>query len=160
MTETATEPSIGFTAAEIDTSAPTRAARLKWVLLIDQDLPAGRAVNAAICASAATTAHVSGLLGPAALDRNGSEHPGLPRAGCTVLSATAEQLSTIRAKAAASDNVFVADMPAPAQHTRIYDEYLDQVSVLAPDELTYYAVSLVGPRNRIDRLVGKLSLLP
>jgi hypothetical protein len=26
-------------------------------------------------------------------------------------------------------------------------------------DLTYYAVSIVGPRNKVDKLVGKLSLL-
>ena len=148
---------VGFAPDEIRTGEPTRAARLKWVVVVDAALPPGRAANAAICVSAATSAGVDGLLGPAARDAVGSEHPGLPWAGCSVLSASADQLAQIRAKAAASLGVFVADMPAAAQHTRVYDEYLAEVATTGTP--TYYAVSIVGPRNRVDKIVGKLPLL-
>lgn len=156
---TAVQPStVGFEPDEVRTDEPTRSARLKWVLVVDETLPAGRAVNAAVCVSAATAAGVTGLLGPDATDTAGSPHPGLPWAGCSVLAASPDQLAAIRAKAAASLGVFVADMPVQAQHTRVYDEYLEQVGAAA--ELAYYAVSIVGPRNRVDKIVGKLPLLP
>lgn len=149
----------GFTADEIDQSAPTRAARLKWVVVVDADLPAGRAANAAICTAAATARAVDGLLGDDAVDADGQTHPGLPWAGCTVLAADTETLRTIRAKAAARTDFFVADMPAAAQHTRVYSEYLEAVCTTEADEIDYYAVSVVGPRNPVDKIVGKLPLL-
>jgi hypothetical protein len=74
------------------------------------------------------------------------------------LAAPAELLPELRARAAASAGVFVADMPNLAQQTRVYDEFLDQLS--AVDEPAYCAISIVGPRNRIDKLVAKLNLLP
>jgi len=89
---------VGFAPEEIDTAAPTRAARLKWVVVVNADLPAGRAVNAAVCVAGATVAGVAGLLGPDAVDSAGTTHPGLPWAGCTVLLADAATLGTIRAK--------------------------------------------------------------
>ena len=46
-----------------------------------------------------------------------------------------------------------------AQLTRVYDEYLGAVAETDPAELDYYAVSLVGPRNRVDKIVGRLPLL-
>lgn len=150
---------VGFQPHEVDTAAPTRAARLKWVVVVDGSLPAGIAANAAICTAAATAASVGGLLGPEAVDADGSAHPGLPWAGCSVLQATPEQLTVIRAKAAAADEVFVADMPAAAQLTRVYDEYRGTVAATPGDALPYYAVSVVGPRNRVDRIVGRLALL-
>ncbi|MCO8272436.1 DUF2000 domain-containing protein [Actinoplanes sp. TRM 88003] len=150
---------VGFAPTEIDPSAPTRAARLKWVVVVDADLPAGRATNAAICTAAATSQAVSGLLGDDAMDADGNAHPGLPWAGCTVLSADATTLRTIRAKAAARPDFFVADMPAAAQQTRVYTEYLSSVAGTAAEGLDYYAVSLVGPRNPVDKLIGKLPLL-
>ncbi|KQY47294.1 DUF2000 domain-containing protein [Cellulomonas sp. Root137] len=149
---------VGFEPDEIRTGEPTRAARLKWVVVVDESLPPGRAANAAVCVSAATSSGVDGLLGPTARDATGSDHPGLPWAGCSVLSASADQLAQVRAKAAASLGVFVADMPASAQHTRVYDEYLAEVATA--DAPAYYAVSIVGPRNRVDKIVGKLPLLP
>lgn len=150
---------VGFLPEEIDTGAPTRHARLKWVVVVDESLPGGIAANAAVCTAAATAVRVPGLVGPDAVDAEESMHPGLPWAGVSVLRASAEQLTGIRAKAQASEDVFVADMPAAARLTRVYDEYLQTVSGAASDALPYYAVSVVGPRNRVDKIVGRLPLL-
>src|SRR3712207_2552299 len=117
-------PSIGFSAEEINTADPTRSARLKWVVVVNDSVPAGRAVNAAVCVAGATVQEVSGLLGPTAVDGAGSTHPGLPWAGCSVLVADAETLRSIRAKGEAHEGTFVADMPLAAQQTRVYDDYL------------------------------------
>ena len=127
------------------------------MVVVDADLPAGRAANAAICVAAATAAEMPDLLGPDAKDAGGERHPGLPWAGCTVLSAPAGRLAEIRARA--GETVFVADMPAAAQSTRIYDEYLRRVGETDTADITYHAVSLVGPRNRLDKLVHRLPLL-
>lgn len=150
---------VGFAPEEIRTDEPTRSARLKWVVVVDEQLPAGRAVNAAACVAAATSTAVAGLLGPQVTDTSGGVHPGLPWAGCTVLGASVAQLSAIRAKAADSLGVFVADMPAAGQSTRVYDEYLRQVGETDGGDIEYHALSLVGPRNRIDKLVHRLGLL-
>lgn len=149
----------GFRPEEVDTASPTRAARLKWVVVVDEALPPGRAVNAAVCVAAATGVDVDGLLGPDAVDADGSVHPGLPWAGCTVLGASAERLIALRSRAAVAEGVFIADMPHAAQSTRVYDEYRAAVAASSADGLGFAAVSLVGPRARVDRLVKGLALL-
>jgi len=151
---------IGFAPDEIDTAASTRSARLKWVIVVDGSLPAGRAVNAAVCAAAATSSGVAGLLGPDAPDADGSVHVGLPWAGCSILVADAAALASLRAKAEAHPEVFVADVPVAAQATRVYDEFLASVAGTVSDAVEYLAVSLVGPRNRVDKIVGRLPLMP
>ncbi|MGP3918449.1 DUF2000 domain-containing protein [Nonomuraea sp. 10N515B] len=151
---------VGFAPGEIDPTAPTRAARLKWVVIVNDGLPAGRAVNAAVCVAAATSDAVAGLLGDDAIDADRHAHPGLPWAGCSILVADAAALRTIRAKAAAADGCFVADMPAAAQHTRVYADYLATVKETRAEDIDYYAVSIVGPRNRVDKIVGRLPLMP
>ncbi len=153
------DEAIGFTAEEVDTSAPTRSARLKWVVVVDADIPSGRAVNAAVCVAAATVDAVAGVLGPDAVDADGATHPGLPWAGCTILTADAATLRAIRGKAAAHPGTFVADMPSAAQATRVYDEYIESVAAERAEEIEYLAVSIVGPRNRVDKIVGKLPLM-
>jgi hypothetical protein len=150
---------VGFAPEEINTGEPTRAARLKWVVAVDEALPAGLAVNAAACVAASTGSAVAGLLGSAGKDASGFIHPGLPWAGCTVLAARSEQLTELRDKASGSIGVFVADMPRQAQTTRIYDEYLHELSQAEQGQIVYYAVGVIGPRNRVDKLVKKLSLL-
>ncbi|PJJ73316.1 uncharacterized protein DUF2000 [Diaminobutyricimonas aerilata] len=150
---------VGFATEEIDTAAPTRAARLKWVVVVNEELPTGVAANAVVCVAAATATGVEGLLGADAVDADGAAHPGLPWAGCTVLRASADQLRSLRSAAATSEGAFVADMPAAAQSTRVYDEYRAQLAEIPGDDIEYYAVSIVGPRNRVDRLVRRLPLL-
>ncbi|GLU50215.1 DUF2000 domain-containing protein [Nocardiopsis ansamitocini] len=160
MSEQSSPAPVGFAPEEMLTAEPTRSARLKWVVVVDERLPAGRAANAVICVAAATSANVIGLLGQDVKDADGGTHPGLPWAGCSVLAAAGGRLAAIRARAAASAGVFVADMPGHAQRTRVYDDYLDQVARSGAEDLDYSAISLVGPRNRIDKLTKGLSLLP
>jgi hypothetical protein len=149
----------GFRPEDVRPDESTRSARLKWVVVVDGALPSGIAVNAAVCVAASTSANVSGLLGADGHDRAGSTHPGLPWAGCSILAADADTLAAIRAKAVASEGVYVADMPLQAQRTRIYDDYLAQLAECASEDIAYAAVSIMGPRNRVDKLVKKLPLL-
>lgn len=150
---------IGFDPELFDPTVSTREAPLKWVIVVDQELPAGRAANAAVCVAAATQSRVTGLLGTDAVDAAGVTHPGLPWAGCSILAAPSARIAELHAKAGAREDVFVADMPMAAQSTRVYAEYLDETAARSGSEHAYLAVSLVGPRNRIDRLVGGLPLL-
>jgi hypothetical protein len=157
--QTAPSPQVGFTSEQIDQSANTRDVPLKWVIAVDATLPRGRAANAAICVAGATAVRVPGLLGQDVVDADQHSHPGLPWLGCTVLGATTEQLSSIQARAAQRDDVSLVNMPTQAQHTRVYDDYVFEVEHTRANELEFYAVSLVGPRKVIDKLVKGLSLL-
>jgi hypothetical protein len=147
----------GFDAAEIRTDLPTGKARLKWVIVVDESLPPGLAAKAVVCIAAATSPRVAGLLGPDATDASGSTHPGLPWAGCTVLGAPAADLAGLRAAATETEEVFVADMPAAAQLTRIYDDYLTELAESA--EPAYLAVGIVGPRGVVAEMTRGLPLL-
>ncbi|MFD6066545.1 DUF2000 domain-containing protein [Amycolatopsis lurida] len=151
---------IGFAPEEIDFAASTRQARLKWVIVVDSDLPPGRAVNAAVCTAVATAQGVTGLLGDEAVDAGGEHYTGLPWIGCSVLAADAAQLRAIRTKAAASPGCHVADMPAVAQRIRVYTDFLATMKEIPAEEMDFCAIGIVGPRNRIDKLVGKLPLMP
>jgi hypothetical protein len=150
---------IGFAADEIDQSASTREARLKWVIIADADQAEGRRANGIACIAAAFGAGVPGLLGTPGTDADGVVHPGLPWAGCSLLAAGAEQLVALRARAAAEEGVLVVGMPAAAQESRVYDEYLAALGATPTAELREVAVGLIGPRKAIERLTRKLRLL-
>ncbi|MEV5840019.1 DUF2000 domain-containing protein [Nocardia sp. NPDC052112] len=153
-----TRVEVGFAPEEIRIDEPTRAARLKWVVIVDADLPPGRAINAAVCVAAAIGAAVPGLLGPDGKDASGEVHPGLPWAGCTVLAAESAELRALRDRAAAGEGTLVVDMPSQAQHTRVYGEYLDTLARAGQHRMSYYALGIIGPRNRVDKLVEKFPL--
>ncbi|WP_291056987.1 DUF2000 domain-containing protein [Herbiconiux sp.] len=149
----------GYLPHEILTGEPTRSARLKWVIVVDENLAPGQQANAVACVAAATGAAIDGLQGPSGADASGYEHPGLAWAGCTVLGASAEKLAATRAKAVAAEGVWLADMPLSAQTTRVYDEYLETLAGTDPAELGALALSIVGERASVDRIVKKLRLL-
>jgi len=148
-----------FTLDEIQTAEATRAARLKWVVVVDSTAPPGRMVNAVACIAAATGSVVDGLVARGGTDAAGHEHPGLPWAGCTVLATTPERLANTRAKAIAVAGMLVVDMPLSAQTNRVYDGYLAELAVTAPEDLAVTAVSIVGERSEVDAIVKRLSLL-
>src|SRR6187402_1679783 len=85
-----------FEPDEVSTGESARAARLKWVILVDSEVPAGRMVNAVACVSASVGAAIAGLIGPRGADAAGSDHAGLPWAGCSILSADGAQLRQLR----------------------------------------------------------------
>jgi hypothetical protein len=150
---------VGFTPDEIDFSLSTRQARLKWVVVVDAALPPGRAANAAICAAAPTVAAVTGLMGAEATDGEGVVHPGLPWTGCSVLAADSATLRAVRAKAASRADIFVADVPAVAQSIRVYGDFIAEVGRTRTEDIDYCAISVVGPRNAVDRIVSTLPLM-
>jgi hypothetical protein len=156
MTETTF---VGYRPDEIKTREPTRSAKLKWVVIVDAALSPGQAVNAAVRVSAATARAVPGLLGPDGFDASGERHLGLPWAGCSVLAADGCELQATRRQALTA-GLSVVDMPAAAQTTRVYDECLEELTRGAADDLTLLAISLIGPRNRVAKVVRKLPLLP
>jgi hypothetical protein len=51
-------------------------------------------------------------------------------------------------------------MPASAQATRVYDDYLRELAKTEPGDLALLAMSLIGPRNQVSKLVRHLELLP
>jgi hypothetical protein len=132
---------------------------LKWVVVVDATLGPGLIANAAVCMAAAVGHAIPGLLGPAGDDASGHQHPGLPWAGCSVLAGEAVTLREIRIRAMNAPGLFVVDMPQPAQTNRVYDDYLNELAQTKTMDLTYLAVSIVGARNRVDKLVGTLPLL-
>ena len=42
----------------------------------------------------------------------------------------------------------------------MYDDYLRELAKADPDDLALLAVSLIGPRNQVAKLVKHLDLLP
>ncbi|MEU4831267.1 DUF2000 domain-containing protein [Streptosporangium sp. NPDC023615] len=141
------------------TDLPTRRLPVKWVIVIDQDLPRGLQANAAACLAASTGRAVPAILGPDGGDASGRAHAGLPWIGCTVLAAPAGEIRRIRDDAAEEAELFVTDMAAIAQRTNVYDEYLAGLARTGGADLTYYAVGLLGPRATVERLTGRLPLL-
>ena len=156
--ESSSHPVHGYSPDEMSTGERTGAAKLKWVVIVDETLSPGQVVNAAVCVAAATAPGVPGLLGPGGSDASDHWHPGLPWAGCSILAASPATLTAIRQQAI-DRKLLAADMPASAQATRVYDDYLRELAKTEPGDLALLAMSLIGPRNQVAKLVRQLELL-
>jgi hypothetical protein len=130
----------------------------RCVIVVDEELPAGLAANAAAMVALTLGATVDGLPGDDLVDADGNTHPGLIPAGIPILAASRPQLSAVRARAA-QDGVGVIDFPAFGQQTTDYEAVLDRVSQTPTAELEYLGVALHGPRRAVGRLTGNLRLL-
>ncbi|GAA3749007.1 DUF2000 domain-containing protein [Salinactinospora qingdaonensis] len=144
---------------EIQIDLSTRELGFKWVMVVNRDLPSGLIANTTGCMAAAVGKAIPALVGPGGTDASGTDHVGLPWSGCTVLGAEVEKVREIREKSRTKSGLFVVDMPETAQICRVYGGYLNTLSTTASENITYHGVSIVGPRNKVDKLVGRLPLL-
>jgi hypothetical protein len=126
------EPALAEGARAFQLDQPTRASRLKWVIVVDESLSAGIAANAAVCLAAAVGQTVPGVCGPAGKDATGNAHPGLPWAGCAILAGPAERLARIRGQAPTRRDVCCVDMPTIAQTNRVYAGWSDRPGPATP----------------------------
>ena len=153
-----TQP-LALAAEDIRTDLATRGAKIKWVVVVDESLPPGLIANAAVCMAISVGKTIPQLVGPSGADASGQVHAGLPWTGCSVLSADRATIHDIRKRAAARPGIHLVDMAEQAQTSRVYDDYLQALAETSGDDLSYYGISLVGPRNAVDKLVGRLPLL-
>jgi hypothetical protein len=145
------EPEANLTSVPEAPSKPER-----FVIVVDESLPPGKASNAAAVVAFTFGQRHGRLVGAPLRESDGTIHPGLIPIGITVLKATSEQLSDLRLKALPDCDI--VDFPVQGQATTDYDAFLDSVSAHAGESLRYVAIGLLGPRNRVGKLVGGLSL--
>jgi Protein of unknown function (DUF2000) len=131
----------------------------RFVVVVDESLPPGRAANATGMLALTLGATVAELPGAALVDADGDAHPGLIPEGLLVLRAPVNRLGELRARAAAGEEVGVIDFPTDCQQTTDYDEVRRRVAGIPTADLRYLAILLYGPRRAVGRLTGNLALL-
>lgn len=152
-------PAFELSPEDVRPDLSTREARIKWVMVIAGDLGPGLVANTASCLAAAVGKEIPGIIGAAAVDASGSGHPGLPWTGCTILTGDTATIRRIRDRSLTKSGLLVVDMPELAQVCRVYAGYLDSLAARDSEDIKYHGVSLVGPRNKVDKIVGRLPLL-
>lgn len=134
--------------------APQKSERC--VIVVDEALAPGKASNAAAVVAFTLGQRHSRLVGAPLREHDGATHPGLIPIGITVLKASADQLNALREKSL--PHCDVVDFPVQGQTTTDYAAFLDAVLTHSGQALRYVAVGLLGPRNRVGKLVGGFSL--
>ena len=130
----------------------------RCVIIVDEDLPAGLAANAAAVLALTLGAREPGLVGADFVDADAEPHPGLIPIGLPVLRAPRADLVELR-RGAAADGVRVVDFPVFGQQTNDYEEFRGMVAATPAGELSYLGVALSGSARAVRRLTGRLALL-
>jgi hypothetical protein len=130
----------------------------RCVIVVDSALPPGKAANAAAVIALTIGQRHPGLVGAPLIDASGHAHPGLIPIGITVLAASREELSSVRARGLAAE-CDIVDFPVQGQETTHYREFSDVVATVSSDDLRYVGVALIGERKPISKVVANLSLL-
>lgn len=131
----------------------------KCVMVIDEYLPSGLAVNAAGVLAFSLGRELDGVVGHNVVDGSGNLHAGITRIPIPILKADAGVVREIRERAEAHEELFVVDFPEVAQTAKTYDEYEDAISGLKSEDIRYLGLALYGNKKPVDKLTGSLALL-
>ncbi|MDR5774804.1 DUF2000 domain-containing protein [Caballeronia sp. LP006] len=130
----------------------------RCVIVVDSELPPGRAANAAAVLALTVGQRHPSLVGAPLVDASGHAHPGLIPIGIAVLAADQDTLSALRAKAAAA-SCDVVTFPVQGQQTTDYDAFRDAVASVETEALRYVGLALIGDKKPVSKAVANLGLL-
>jgi hypothetical protein len=137
----------------------TTAADRKTAIVVLDALPLGLAVNAASVLCVTLGVRIPDLVGVDVKDADGRLHPGVVSAPLPILQADGPTIARITDAALTEETLFAASFSSLAQSCRTYDEYIQLMSRTPTADLQTAAIALVGPKKRVNKLVGSLPLL-
>lgn len=131
----------------------------KCVMVLDEELPTGLAVNTAGVLAITLGRDAEDMLGPEVLDASNRRHAGITKVPIPILKADEETVRDIRLRAEETKDLLVVDFTDAAQAAKTYDEYTDNISAIPSERLGYLGVALYGDKKAINKLTGSLPLL-
>lgn len=134
-------------------------AEKKCVMVLDDELSPGLAVNAAGVLATTLGYRTGSIVGPDITDGSGDRHVGLVTIPIPVLKADTETLRVKRAEAREIEGMLVVDLTDAAQTSKTYEEYTEKMAAAAPEDLRYLGLALYGDRKPVNKLTGGLPLL-
>lgn len=130
----------------------------KCVVVLDEGLPAGLAVNTAAVLAFTLGREMGSVVGPEVVDGSGASHLGITRLPIPILKANEGVVRDVRSKAD-EDGLLVVDFTNAAQTSKTYEEYTEKMAARTAEELKYLGVALYGDKKLVNRLTGSLPLL-
>lgn len=130
----------------------------KCVIVVDKALGLGYAANAVSVIGVSLGRSVEGLVGPDMQSRDNVNYPGVIYAPLPILLSTNEYLQELQEKALADDEFHIMPFSALAQSCKTYQEYEARISEADSSAIELVAIGLIGPKKKISKLTGNLSL--
>lgn len=134
------------------------ASQHRCTIIIDKDLPAGLAMNAASVIGISFGRTVENLVGPDMQSLDDVNYPGVIYAPLPVLLASGEYLREIQASAESDDDIYAMPFSALAQSCRTYEEYGEKISSVKSNNIELVAIGIIGPKKKVKKMTGNLPL--
>lgn len=131
----------------------------RCVIVINQQLAAGHAANAAAVLALTLGQRHPALVGAPLIDADNREHPGLIPIGISVLVADAEQLTQLHQHLLNDDDMDGIIFPVEGQQTNDYAAFREAVAIVPTGDLVLLGIALAGKKKVVRKLTGKLGLL-
>ncbi|PKE29237.1 DUF2000 domain-containing protein [Rahnella sp. AA] len=142
------------TPATLISSSPERC-----VIVINRQLAAGHAANAAAVLALTLGQRHPSLVGAPLIDADNREHPGLIPIGISVLVADSEQLTQLHQHVLNDDEMDGIIFPVEGQRTTDYAAFREAVAIVPTGSLELLGIALAGKKKIVRKLTGKLGLL-
>lgn len=134
------------------------ASQHRCTIIIDKDLPAGLAMNAASVIGISFGRTVENLVGPDMQSLDNVNFPGVIYAPLPVLLASGHSLREIQVSAESDEEIYVMQFSALAQSCKTYNEYGEKISSVKSENIELVAIGIIGPKKKITKLTGNLPL--
>lgn len=130
----------------------------KCTIVINKDLGAGLSMNAASVIGISFGKTVENLVGPDMQSQDGVDYPGVIYAPLPVLLAQGSYVQELLMQAKKDDEIYVMPFSSLAQSCKTYDEYGEKITAVDSQYIELVAIGLIGPKKKITKLTGNLSL--
>lgn len=130
----------------------------RCTIVIDKDLPAGLAINAASVIGISFGRTTENLVGPDMQSEDNVNYPGVICSPLPVLLASGDYIQELQRIAKEEESIYAMPFSALSQSCKTYDEYGEKISSTRSENIELVAIGLIGPKNRITKLTGNLAL--
>lgn len=134
---------------------------MKTVIVLDEKLPIGDAMNALGHLAIALGAHADrdALMGRMALpDQSGTVHRGISKYPCIILRGNPTKIRAALETARAVPDLVLVDFPAEMKTTAHDDELAAALAGTPEIALTYWGFALYGATDAVNTICKKFSL--
>ena len=134
------------------------ASQHRCTIIIDKDLPAGLAMNAASVIGISFGRTTENLVGPDMQSVDDVNYPGVIYSPLPVLLAPGDYVQELQRIAEEDADIYAMPFSALAQSCKTYDEYGERISSVSSGNIELVAIGLIGPKKIITKLTGNLAL--
>lgn len=130
----------------------------RCVIVINQDLPLGLAINAASIVGVGIGNKIKQLIGQDLISADGVDYPGVISSSLPILKTTNEMIKKIQKDCSKIEEIYFFPFSLIAQSCKSYDDYAQKLTSTQDQNIQIAAIGLVGKKSKVNKLTGNLLL--